>query len=168
MWGAVIVWNKMEQNAHREIQCAEHLDLTFSFKQLWYESPSSYPKHSSLCSRSLIPDWSSPAFQQLSGVTQTCATKTVGWVRTLWNLQSRVWTDILWVEMYNKLHIYPHDSSFQEQRLGICLILGVLDIFRGVTVYKLKFRAVSVTSLFSSCCLIAFGSLIFVCFNAQS
>ncbi|XP_021271539.1 Meckel syndrome type 1 protein isoform X2 [Numida meleagris] len=24
-------------------------------------------------------DWSSPAFQQLSGVTQTCATKTVGW-----------------------------------------------------------------------------------------
>ncbi|NXR98119.1 MKS1 protein, partial [Oxylabes madagascariensis] len=25
------------------------------------------------------PEWSSPPFQQLSGVTQTCATKSVGW-----------------------------------------------------------------------------------------
>uniref|UniRef100_A0A8C0BJI6 MKS transition zone complex subunit 1 n=1 Tax=Buteo japonicus TaxID=224669 RepID=A0A8C0BJI6_9AVES len=36
--------------------------------------------HSPLCSCCpFLPEWSSPAFQQLSGVTQTCATKTVGW-----------------------------------------------------------------------------------------
>lgn len=81
--------------------------LTFSFELLWSVSPPSHPKHSPLCSRSpLVPEWSSPAFQQLSGVTQTCATKTVGWVRTLSDLQSSLNGCSLKWNMCNKLQIY--------------------------------------------------------------
>ena len=84
-----------------------HLELTFSFELLWFVSPPSHPKHSPLCSRSpFLPGWSSPAFQQLSGVTQTCATKTVGWVRTLSDLQSSLNGHSLKWNMCNKLQIY--------------------------------------------------------------
>lgn len=91
----------------REMQCGDViLGLTFAFELLWFVSPPSRSKHSSLCSRSLLPEWSSPAFQQLSGVTQTCATKTVGWVRTLSDLQNSLSRCSLKWNMCNKLQMY--------------------------------------------------------------
>jgi len=68
-----------------------HLGPTSSFDLLCSVSPRSHLKHSPLCSPSLLlPEWSSPAFQQLSGVMQTCATKAVGWVRRRSDLGSSV------------------------------------------------------------------------------
>lgn len=35
-----------------------------------------------------LSDWSSPAFQQLSGVTQTCTTKSLG---VVWRMRAGIW-----------------------------------------------------------------------------
>lgn len=69
---------------------AQSSGTAVSLELLWFVSHPSHPKHSPLSSCSpLLLEWSSPAFQQLSGVTQTCATKTVGLVRTFSDLQKQ-------------------------------------------------------------------------------